>query len=265
MKTYHFLSGLPRSGSTLLASILNQNTTLYATTTSPLLDLLYLNEQSLRSNPSYIANPNQDQIVSLSKAIIDGCWKHIPQSIIIDKHRAHARNIPAIKHIITPNPKVLVTARDIPSVIASFILLIRKNDQETFVDTALRNRNIPINDANRADLLWNEYISDPYMSFKQSFETNRNNIHIIEYDDLITNPDQEINKVYGFLELPSYNHDYNNIQNKTKDDDLVAWGMDGLHTIRKQLQKTSSHPKDVLGDVIYSKYTHMNLEFWRTK
>ena len=40
MKTLYFLSGLPRSGSTLLGSILSQHSKLQATPTSPLADLL---------------------------------------------------------------------------------------------------------------------------------------------------------------------------------------------------------------------------------
>jgi len=40
MKTLFFLSGLPRSGSTLLGSILSQHPELQATPTSPLADLL---------------------------------------------------------------------------------------------------------------------------------------------------------------------------------------------------------------------------------
>jgi len=42
MKTLFFLSGLPRSGSTLLGSLLNQHPEIYATPTSPLADLLCL-------------------------------------------------------------------------------------------------------------------------------------------------------------------------------------------------------------------------------
>ena len=40
MKDIFFLSGLPRSGSTLLGSILGQNPSFFVTPTSPLLDLL---------------------------------------------------------------------------------------------------------------------------------------------------------------------------------------------------------------------------------
>ena len=52
MKTYHFLAGLPRSGSTVLASILNQNPEVYVTPTSPMLDLLVKNQDNFWELPS---------------------------------------------------------------------------------------------------------------------------------------------------------------------------------------------------------------------
>ena len=46
MKNLLFLSGLPRSGSTLLGSILSQHPEIYVTPTSPLSDLLCLIDES---------------------------------------------------------------------------------------------------------------------------------------------------------------------------------------------------------------------------
>ena len=62
MKQFYFLSGLPRSGSTLLSSILNQDERVYASANSPLLDMLYYNEQYWRDSEQGRANPKADSL-----------------------------------------------------------------------------------------------------------------------------------------------------------------------------------------------------------
>ena len=49
MKQVHFLSGLARSGSTLLGSIVSQHPQIHVTPTSPLLDLLNYVNQALNT------------------------------------------------------------------------------------------------------------------------------------------------------------------------------------------------------------------------
>ena len=51
-KNVHFISGMPRSGSTLLCNILNQNPRFHATGTSGVLDLLLLVRNNWNLIPS---------------------------------------------------------------------------------------------------------------------------------------------------------------------------------------------------------------------
>jgi sulfotransferase len=263
-KTFYFMAGMPRSGSTLLMSILNQNPMIYGTPTSPLLDLLYLNEQAWRKCPSVIANPIGCQLESISESIINGCWEHVPQTIIIDKHRAWGRNISAIEKIFHKPPKVIVTVRDVPSVLASFMRLLRESNQSpNYIDQILIKRGMSLTDANRVDVLWKDFVYDPWDSLKTAFTNNRSSLLLVDYDDLIISKDEVVDRVYRFLDMPAFQHDFNNIQNNTEDDDLMAWGLENLHAIRPTLGKTSKHPRDVLGEDIFVKYSNMNLEFWK--
>ena len=70
MKTFYFLAGLPRSGSTVLASILNQNPEVYVTPTSPMLDLLVKNQDTFWELPPVKANPCPDQLTNVTRAMI---------------------------------------------------------------------------------------------------------------------------------------------------------------------------------------------------
>jgi sulfotransferase len=64
-------------------------------------------------------------------------------------------------------------------------------------------------------------------------------------------------KIYEYLELPYFAHDFDNIEQVTKEDDEV-YGMFGDHKIRKKLEPVRSKAKELLGkdvtDWIYNNY-----------
>ncbi len=59
MKNIYFLSGLPRSGSTVLAAILSQNPNIHATSTSNLLDTLVGTLKAWSDSLTTKAQPDQ--------------------------------------------------------------------------------------------------------------------------------------------------------------------------------------------------------------
>lgn len=260
------MAGMPRSGSTVLASILNQHPFIYVTPTSPLLDLLFLNDQFWINNPSVIANKFPKQQINIARSIINNCWDHRPEQIIIDKHRAWGRNLWSIEHVFDQEPKLIVTVRDVPSVIASFFTLLRKSKiQPHFIDKVLIEKKYKLTDENRADCLWEDFISDPWDSFKTAWNQNKNALHLVDYDDLVTNKQDELDAIYKFLKLPAFKHTFTNIKNDTVDDDLMAWGLEDLHKIHSDLKKVSKSPEEILGESIYKKYADMKLEFWKSQ
>lgn len=87
MKSYYFLSGLPRSGSTLLSSILSQNKLIYAGGNSHLCQLMWdmqvnvntnASQQILANNKSYVKN-------HLVGSIPHIYYSDVNQNIIVDK------------------------------------------------------------------------------------------------------------------------------------------------------------------------------------
>ena len=263
-KQFFFLAGLPRTGSTVLASILNQNPKIYVTPTSPLETLLRKNDNAWHETPSVIANLFPEQLKNISDAIINGCWEHIDKPIIIDKHRVWSSKIPQIK-LGFGQAKIIVTTRDIPSILASFIRIDRNLPVGIGgIDQGLIKEGMWLNDINRTNIMWNTYIKKTWLSFKTGYENDLDCLHIVEYDDLCSKKEEVIKGIYNFLELPYYKHDLENIVNVTPENDEESYGLVGLHNINATLEKTSSDPKDILGESLYNKYKNMNLEFWRS-
>ena len=54
-KKYYFMAGLPRAGSTLLSSLLNQNPNLYSGPSSPVLGAMYTVHEHFLTNELYLS------------------------------------------------------------------------------------------------------------------------------------------------------------------------------------------------------------------
>jgi sulfotransferase len=264
-KKIFFLSGLPRSGSTLLASLISQNPDFTVTPTSPLLDLLCFIDESFTKLDKTYTYDKPTITNNIYKAVVPAYYEHIKTKYILDKHRGHPRNVIPHKMFVTDNPRIICTVRPIPDVITSYITLIEKNKQDdNFVDNHIRKIGLKVNTSNRAEVLWKEYISDPYKSLIHGLSNHREHIHLVDYDNLVKNPNDELFKIYEFLNVEKYkNHQFKNIKNNAAEDKDFAWGLDNLHNIRPALEKQSVNPKDVLGPFLVSKYSEFNIK-WKS-
>ena len=81
----------------------------------------------------------------------------------------------------------------------------------------------------------------------------------IKYNDLITNPEPEIKKIYQLLDEPYYPHQFENLQqlniNGIGYNDTVL-GKD-MHTIRSTIQKIPNPYKDKIPQSVRDKYEHI--------
>ena len=63
--------------------------------------------------------------------------------------------------------------------------------------------------------------------------------HYVKYDDLVSQPEQEIRKVYQFMNLPYFNHRFQDLQqvevNGMKYDDTIVGK--NMHNIRSLVRK----------------------------
>ena len=67
-------------------------------------------------------------------------------------------------------------------------------------------------------------------------------------------------KIYDFLELDYYEHDFYHINQKITEDD-TEWGLKDMHKVRKELKKISKDPKDILNEAVL--YNFSDFEFWK--
>ena len=251
---------MQRSGSTLLACLLNQHPEIYATATSPLLDIISSCGKALDQVYEQYTFDYNEKNKSLVTGILKYYHENVEKPIIIDKHRGWISAIRLIKEY--HSPKIICTNRSVPEVISSFIKLIENNNSlNNSIDKSIRNSGLPISITNRANFIFNDFVEYPRQSIITSLQEYRNHIHMVEYNDLISKPQETMNKVYEFLNIKNINHNFENIENTCKEEKDLAWGIENLHIIRNKLQKTSTPPEEILGKELTEYYRQFDIKY----
>jgi len=256
MKSYYFISGLPRSGSTLLSSILRQNPEFYADVTSPIV-MFIDNAIDMISKCENNFTIEEIQRQNIIYSIFDGYYKHIDSPIIFDTSRIWTQKISLLQKLF-PYTKILCPVRDIVSILNSFEHAVLKNP---FYKTPITKD--AENVFSRCNVLMDErngIVINPLISLKEGYAFNSEVIHFIEYDELCKNPEKTMRKIYEFLEKPYYEHDFNNVEYKNENFDRSC-NLKDLHKVRKKVEYNQT--KCILPPEIVEKFKNMNLEFWK--
>jgi len=113
------LSGLPRSGSTLLSAILSQNPKIHAEGNSAVCQLMWDMKQSCSNNckEQLSANNRESNIKELIKSIPEIYYNNIDENekIIVDKCRSWSipENVNLLKEYVDKDIKIIVLERPI--------------------------------------------------------------------------------------------------------------------------------------------------------
>ena len=68
----------------------------------------------------------------------------------------------------------------------------------------------------------------------------------VKFEDLCMYPDTEMMRIYNYLEIPYYKHDFDNVEQVTKEDDAV-YGIYGDHKLRKEFKRQPNDYNEILG------------------
>jgi sulfotransferase len=254
MKQHYFISGLPRSGSTLLSGILKQNPEFYADIASPVETLTGTAIDVVTAAESNLT-VTEEQRKNLIYGIFEGYYKHIEKPVIFDSSRDWAKKTNFLQALF-PYTKILCPVRDIVSILNSFEVILNKNCFYTKqINEKVFSQNIFI----RIDELFQREILNYHSFLKEGYALNPEMIYFIEYENLCKEPERTMRSIYEFLEKPYYSHDFENVEysNETFDN---ACNLKDLHTVKKRVEYKP--PRCILPPEIVKKYKEMDMEFW---
>ena len=255
---YHFISGLPRSGSTLLSAILRQNPRFYAGSTSPVGSLIkvMLNQVSAGSEWGPLVSIEQRR--HLLRGILESYYRdQVDKSVIFDTNRLWCSKLPILLDLY-PDAKVIACVRNVAWVMDSIERLYRANPYE---NTRLFNDDVESNTVyNRVETLAqsNRLVGFAWSALKEAvYSEQASALLIVDYDMLVKAPGQVIALIYQFLGEEPYAHDFGNLSFDAPDYDS-ALGLSGLHRVRPQI---SYRPRPtLLPPDLFEKYAA--LSFW---
>jgi sulfotransferase len=214
----NFIAGLPRSGSTLLCNVLNQNPNFFASSTSCL--PLIMRGISATVSDSFefknLLNLNSDQtnqrLQGAMRGFCENWYAHAEKDVVFDKSRAWT-GVPFLTRDLAPEGKMIVCVRDLRDVFASCVKQSRKN--------GLYGHTMGV-DAHFKDAFdANGIIGAPYLAVLNllAMKDQLKNIIFLKYEFFVQNPRATIERVYNELDLPYFDHDFEDVVNTAIDPD----------------------------------------------
>jgi sulfotransferase len=265
-----FVSGLPRSGSTLLLNILGQNPKFHVTGTSGLIDLVQAVKTRVWELPAMKAMGDGliDQKVSQTvRGLMEGFYSDVPaDKIVIDKSRGWEGCLELLKEALGCEPLIICTVRDIREILASFEKLHRKTiSSRPHPDEKATPFRAKTTEGRCANLLMVEggVVGVPITAIKDAVQRGwRKNMLFVDYENLTRNPSAALATLYDFLGEPKFQHDFDNVQQITKEDDLIHI-YKGLHDIRPKVEMSNADWKTILPKALTDSYA-AEAKFWQT-
>jgi len=266
MKKIYFMGGLPRSGSTLLTCLLNQNPEVFASHATEVLTSMNKYRQMVADFEPVQLGLMKENYFSVYKNIPQSFYKNKTKSIIIDKNRAWGAPFSLdIAKEFTDDIKIIYVYRPILEVLTSFIELTRKNPKTNYIDLSILREDFltqyyrPIDDV-RCDWLMrpNGNIDTSLLSLGMGLkEEYKHMFHIVHYGDIVSRTQETLSGIYNFLEIDDYIHDLEKLEPYSNPEDANVLGVPELHSVRSKIKKESLPPEKVLSNYVIEKYKNV--------
>ena len=256
---YHFISGLPRSGSTLLAALLHQNPDISAGISSPVGGLFHATHNAMGAWNETSVMLDDAQRQRILKGLFDSYYAdRQDRPLILDTNRAWCARLPAIKRLF-PDAKVICCVRSVAWIMDSIERLIAEHP---FRESRLWNT-----DAERSNIFTrvealsqnDRFVGYAWSALKEAvYGEHASSLLLVDYDLLAAAPAKVMDLIYDFLAAPRFAHDFDNVvfDEPAFDQNL---GLPGLHKVRAKVELQAR--RSLLPPDLFQRLD--DLSFWR--
>ena len=245
---------MPRSGNTLLASLINQNPDIAVTANSITLEIM--KELFLLKEKDVFQNfPDEQSLDNVMDEIYNLYYTHWNYKVIIDRGPVCTPgNLKVMQKHFKQPIRCVVLVRNLLDVLASYIKWFENEP------TAFPNKYKTLDEKLSKIMHKNGAMAKELMSIQYLIKHPELAV-FIKYDDLVINPEQELRKVYTFLNLPYFPHTFTNlnqvmINGVSYNDSIVGKNM---HTIRTDniMNIDNSKYKKMIPERFVKEYGHI--------
>jgi sulfotransferase len=227
-----------------------QNPEIYSTPTSGAVEFLLAARSIYSSGDAFKAQDPKEMAKAFQGFCRGGLYGYFSaltdRPYVIDKSRAWLGNF-RFANIVEPGSKAIVMVRDLRGIFASMEKNYRKNPHKDpqIVDGAqLKNMTTD-------SRLQHFSVAPPigpalewlYDAVLQGYDSH---MLFIKFEDFTRNPEGEIRRVYDYLELPYFQHDFNNVEQLTHENDVIH-GIFGDHQIKPKIEPLVEDYINILG------------------
>ncbi|OOL19449.1 hypothetical protein AL01_00150 [Bombella intestini] len=245
----HFISGLPRSGSTLLSVLLGQNPNIYCAEYSTPVCSLMTKMLSVISEGEYKTEFSGEKVMNLLKKTMD-TYHDMPSkpNLVIDNNRAWCSKLQLLDYLY-PHAKVICCVRDPVWVINSFERIIGR-------DPTFSSYLVPVE--HRATLHQRvNYLLSPAGAFGFAYQALQEaffgqfsfKLVLVDYDSLVTKPLSVMRFLEKELNVPAATYDMDNVRYTPPTAYDKALETPGLHDIAQKVEP-QKHPLILPPDVV---------------
>jgi sulfotransferase len=258
MNQIHFISGLPRSGSTLLAGLLRQNPRVFAAMTGPVGGLVtaVLGAMSPQNETAVFLDEAKRR--AIVRAVIDAYYADVPErDVVFDTNRLWTSRLSLIRALY-PEAKVLCCVRSVSWIMDSFERLVRRNAFEPSRLFANPDESATVYSRTEALGRRDRVVGFAYAALKEAYYGEfSDSLLLIDYDILTRKPEACLRLVYRFLGLDWFAHDFGNVEYEAPEFDNRL-GTQGLHTVTGPVRPTTR--QTILPPDLFETFEHYT--FW---
>jgi sulfotransferase len=255
--TFHFIAGLPRSGSTLLSALLRQNPRFHSSVTSPIYAMVDRMVDAMSAERKYSSFFDDERRARVLRAVFTAYYEDAPQQVIFDTNRMWTANAAMIATLF-PQARIICCVRDVFRIIDSFERIVRSNPLQ--YNSLFNFKNEP-SIYGRVQMMMNArdgVIGGPHAALRALWFTElANRLIVVRYDSLTRRPEKTLNELYRLLGEPAFAHDIAAVEGDEEEYDKRI-GLPGLHRVRRGVQP-GDKPLTIPPD-IYE--TYAKSDFW---
>jgi sulfotransferase len=263
-KKVYFVSGLPRSGSTLLGGLLRQNPAFEAGMSTPVFSLVSGLMPKLSNATEFGMAFTDRQRANVLRGLFQSYYQDSPAATIFDTNRGWTQKLHVLKELFD-DVKIICLVRPIAEILQSF--------ENQYLKSPLLLSQIIGYDPDtsvyaRVDRLMNGggTIGFALNSLKEAFYgADSDKLMLISYNAIANRPGEVMRGIYNFLGTPPFKHDFGNVDYDARDFDTLL-GAPGLHKVRKEVkpvQQRQTLPPDIVNRFSGGPFWETDGEFTR--
>ena len=258
-RQYHLISGLPRSGSTLLAAILRQNPRFSAGMSGPLGPIFNAMLAAMGPTNETAQFLGEEQRRRLLVSLFDAIHGDVPPDrTVFDTNRIWTSLLAQLV-AIAPDVKVICCVRSVAWIMDSLERLQRRNPLQPTKLFAMAEERQTVFTRTEALARRDRLVGFAWHALQEAYYGDLSrHLLILEYDILSQRPRDCMQLVYRFLGEPWFEHDFGNVEYSEEQFDATL-GTPGLHTVRPVV--APERRQTVLPPELFRKFA--KLSFWR--